>query len=1276
MDATQSFRLVGTTDIVEIPCDQEDGHNVIYWEDIRDVFPGVQYVMDGRILVRKLRDTGPDGYETNMNVNTMAFRYSKVSPIGHQNNTSETGLHIGFDKNFGASLERDIQAQIVTSMDTLGLVIQAIQEGHVQVDQPQFTVRLQELKELMEKNSLLMSAKDLEVTQSFRLDGHTEILELPCNQDDGHNFIDWDVIQDVFPSVQYVKNGEIVVRKLCDTGPEGVALGTSTDDHIIEDPAVNTSETGLHIGFDENLGASLTRDIQEQIGTSMDALVLVIQAIQDGRVHGDRLQLTARLQALKELMEKNSLLMPVKDLTATQSFHLVGTDDIVELECDQYNGQNVIYWDDLLDVFPGAQYIKIGSTVVSTPSGTGPDRDKPQYIEHHLDLVLDVVLSDSVLNDSVRSLSGDSTLLPVDLSDLPGTPSDYHVIKGLEVDTSAVEPASEIDEHLDTSPPFDTQAETLDNLDCGTIQDYSVHVDQLHEQVIDCLKKLKVEMVLNSKLTSAAEMLVLARNEFASKKNDLKTKVDELKLKHEKLADKVAGLQEDFDAKQDELQIQAANQLSQLQHRVQALATHSYEPRQNPTPRFFIILPQDTSSWNPLNLFSNKFRLYFLCECGEYTRSTNSKIPHHTHLAKHEGYEIKQPAEFIQQYGSYVLTILRVLKYRVSVAGVTIPAVSHLVRTNDFEPSAESLKLLSGSLAKGIDQAIDYLEVIMEKGGVVHGLSDQVKNNDALEGADLSKLESFLNHKDEDKVLGNLFRTVTAEERVKWVCIDHYRDSYQENAPVMIHNSTVPLVLRKDVGTSTYDDYLVEDPKPVTLYTGKHLPISSHLEESDSKPGFDKLLPHMKAHALSSLNVQSSFFQNFQNSNALDVRYWTQTNDLPPDYKSEINDRIFMSEDNDLSLKDLALVSDVKDPALRSNELVTDFKYLKSRDIENIELSTEIVRMQEETEQLLIQTRNRLALIQHRMGAVMRQTFELHEYPIPRLFVVLPQNASKWDQINIFSNKFRLYFLCECGEHTKPINPRIPHHIHIAKHEGYEISRPTEFFEQYGLYALTIMNVLKFGLSVAGVSIPALSDLVRIDALDMAAKDLKKLSGDLQKGMDQAIGYLEKVTAGHSASSDGIFDQMESNEALEGSDLRKLESFLRKKDGNKALGNLYRTVTSEGHVKWVCIDHYRENYNEKAVKAFRDTVKSMGGSFDENVGSARVHLRSKTQAKRFYQALEKSKSVYELDIALDWETTQSDFKKLRDTLRITNVGALRLDLKHQTGPTSDILNRN
>lgn len=57
MEETQLFRLHGTTDIVEVPVDYLDGQKVIYWEDIEEFFPGVIHVMNGRVAVKKLRDS-------------------------------------------------------------------------------------------------------------------------------------------------------------------------------------------------------------------------------------------------------------------------------------------------------------------------------------------------------------------------------------------------------------------------------------------------------------------------------------------------------------------------------------------------------------------------------------------------------------------------------------------------------------------------------------------------------------------------------------------------------------------------------------------------------------------------------------------------------------------------------------------------------------------------------------------------------------------------------------------------------------------------------------------------------------------------------------------------------------------------------------------------------------------------------------------------------------------------------------------------------------------
>jgi hypothetical protein len=61
MELTQSFRLAGTTDILEIPCDQDDCQIVVYWDDILEAFPDVQYIKNGNTFVSVLKDSGPDG---------------------------------------------------------------------------------------------------------------------------------------------------------------------------------------------------------------------------------------------------------------------------------------------------------------------------------------------------------------------------------------------------------------------------------------------------------------------------------------------------------------------------------------------------------------------------------------------------------------------------------------------------------------------------------------------------------------------------------------------------------------------------------------------------------------------------------------------------------------------------------------------------------------------------------------------------------------------------------------------------------------------------------------------------------------------------------------------------------------------------------------------------------------------------------------------------------------------------------------------------------------
>lgn len=56
MEETQSFRLIGTTDIEEIICYYVGEQRVVYWEDIEQVFPNVKHVKNGNVTASLMRD--------------------------------------------------------------------------------------------------------------------------------------------------------------------------------------------------------------------------------------------------------------------------------------------------------------------------------------------------------------------------------------------------------------------------------------------------------------------------------------------------------------------------------------------------------------------------------------------------------------------------------------------------------------------------------------------------------------------------------------------------------------------------------------------------------------------------------------------------------------------------------------------------------------------------------------------------------------------------------------------------------------------------------------------------------------------------------------------------------------------------------------------------------------------------------------------------------------------------------------------------------------------
>ncbi|KAK3817823.1 MAG: hypothetical protein J3R72DRAFT_427297 [Linnemannia gamsii] len=295
--------------------------------------------------------------------------------------------------------------------------------------------------------------------------------------------------------------------------------------------------------------------------------------------------------------------------------------------------------------------------------------------------------------------------------------------------------------------------------------------------------------------------------------------------------------------------------------------------------------------------------------------------------------------------------------------------------------------------------------------------------------------------------------------------------------------------------------------------------------------------------------------------------------------------------------------------------------------------------------------------------AILRQTYELHEYPNPRLFIILPRDTSEWNSTNLLNNQFRLYFLCECSEHTQVFNgdnTNIPYHIHIVKHEGYDLQRPTEFFQKYGRYMLTLLEMIQRGASMDGYRFSAFFSVNFSAAIEMPTNSQDTIT---LPAINQSIEYLQSLSDEQDAAEGTSGNSFDKQEALDGADLRNLGVFIKSKGQDRTLGNLYRTISEEGHVRWICSDHYHLAYKTLVKQAFVTTVNLNGGHFDPRLSRATVSLGSKIRAAEFFKALAKARRVEELVVTFDWEGTMVDLEVFGVALRSAAVTVLRLDLQ-------------
>jgi len=210
---------------------------------------------------------------------------------------------------------------------------------------------------------------------------------------------------------------------------------------------------------------------------------------------------------------------------------------------------------------------------------------------------------------------------------------------------------------------------------------------------------------------------------------------------------------------------------SVIQYRIQELLRSlSEEPRFS---RFFIVLPKDTGMDDEQRDSSRLFRLHLLCECDFHTMNKDGKSACEIHMTNHPGYDLKRPAEFFSKYGSYVLTMMYLIKHGTMTSGYVLPPLAHSKLVSGIEATQGQIGITRKNIIRLVDDTIIYLE------DMAHSTDSDMDTtlHWRQTPANLEELKSQLDVNEDEHFPGGLHQLITQERQSSWVCSEHQRES-------------------------------------------------------------------------------------------------------------------------------------------------------------------------------------------------------------------------------------------------------------------------------------------------------------------------------------------------------------------------------------------------------------------------------------------------------------------------------------------------------------------
>ncbi|KAG0085842.1 hypothetical protein BGZ92_008657 [Podila epicladia] len=190
------------------------------------------------------------------------------------------------------------------------------------------------------------------------------------------------------------------------------------------------------------------------------------------------------------------------------------------------------------------------------------------------------------------------------------------------------------------------------------------------------------------------------------------------------------------------------------------------------TSKLFIVLPVDGDSWDDRNPSTHHFRLYFLCD-NRKDNPTLRSMPQHVHIANHPGYNLLRSQDFFDQYGDYVLRVLRMVKHGYSITSHEIPSMD----SNKILWKCDVIgnHVTKVNIAYLVDKAISYLE---EHSPPEWTMEPGLTRNQS------AGIKDFLEVQPGEDTEGSLHRHIDSDQQVAWRCKPH-QQQYFDKKPLM-----------------------------------------------------------------------------------------------------------------------------------------------------------------------------------------------------------------------------------------------------------------------------------------------------------------------------------------------------------------------------------------------------------------------------------------------------------------------------------------------------------